>query len=544
MDRTIRKDNDYANFVNPEAFLSMADQIWAHIGNKTHRDEQFANAVLTLIHQISYEDNVNETKYPIETIVEDVGKCDSLSFLAASVMKAGGLDVVLLYFKGVQHMTVGVRLPYEPFGTWWWQQSVGYEFEGEKYWIAESTPAMDWKVGDIPPLLEGEIPLIIPLEDNNESSPAQISSKIGQPLISSSISINLSSYPLNVSSVSRSIRISGSITPVQSNETVVLYLSQDGITYKTIESKTDQFGNYSIRWNSSEKGTYYIRTNWGGNDEFAGADSEVVTIFLGFPKSIIQFESPNYYYMYGFPGASSYELDNRKGLEDFLDIQLNGSGVVLSGEIIIFSSGQLITIPKSGKSPINLREFSIRRGMQPLRLPQDIEKKTNDQFAIVLRNIDNSNYTLNLKGLDDYDLSLGGEYNESASVLINASSLLQENTWYSVVAKISENKITAIITDEFGYPVEIVDEIKTDGSGGLELLLLLTNDVNKIVAFKDLKFETVSEIPQDDSDYRSFYSQIPILYFILLMLIIVGLVLVTGIKKRTKKDIYNKTKSC
>ena len=235
--------------------------------------ESLDYAVLTLIHQIRYEDNVNETKYPIETIVDDAGKCDTLSFLAASIMQAGGLDVVLLYFKGVQHMSIGVHLPYEPYGTWWWQQSVSYEFEDKKYWIAECTSAMDWKVGDIPPLLEGEIPLIISLENNSESSPAQISAKIGQPLNSSSISINLSSYPLNVSSVSRSIRISGSITPIQSNATVVLYLSQDGITYETIESKTDQYGNYSIRWNSSEKGTYYIRTSWGGNDEFAGADS-------------------------------------------------------------------------------------------------------------------------------------------------------------------------------------------------------------------------------------------------------------------------------
>ncbi|MCW3997399.1 MAG: hypothetical protein NWF10_02380 [Candidatus Bathyarchaeota archaeon] len=538
IDRTIKKDSDYAAFVTQEAFLSMADQIWTYIGNRTRSDEQFANAVLTLIHQIRYEDNVNETKYPVETIVDDAGKCDTLSFLAASIMKAGGLDVVLLYFKGVHHMNIGVHLPYEPYGTWWWQQSVSYEFEDKMYWIAECTPAMDWKVGDIPPLLEGEIPLIIPLENNFESSPAQISSKIGQRLNSSSISINLSSYPLNVSSVSRSIRISGSITPVQSNETVVLYLSQDGIIYETIESKTDPYGNYSIRWNSSGKGTYYLMTSWWGNSEFAGADSEIVTLFLGFPNSIIQFESPSYYYMYGFPGASSFELDNRKGLKDFLDIQLNGSGVVLSGEIIVFSSEQLITIPKNGESPINLRELSITRGKQPLRLPQDIEKKTNDQFAIILRNNDNSNYTLNLKGLDEYDLSFGGEYNESSSILINASSLLQEDTWYSVEAKISENKISAIITDEFGYPVEIVDEIKTDGSAGIELLLLLTNDINKIVAFKGLKFETVSSIQQDDSDQHSFYFQIPIQYFILFVLIIVGLLLAIGIKKRNaKKDL-------
>jgi hypothetical protein len=531
LDRTIEKDSDYAAFVTPEAFLSIADQIRTYIGNRTRSDEQYANAVLTLIHQIRYEDNVNETKYPIETIVDAAGKCDTLSFLAASIMKAGGLDVSLLYFKDVHHMAVGVHLPYEPYGTWWWQQSVGYEFEDKKYWLAESTPAMDWKVGDVPPLLQGETPLIIPVEDSEQSSPAQISSKIGTQLNSSSISINLSSSS-DFSSSSRLIKISGSITPIQFNETVVFYLSEDGISYKTIDTQTDINGNYSLSWNSKRKGSLFIRTSWGGNSDFAGADSEIITVFLGFSKSIIQFESPNFYYLYGFPGASSFELENRKGVEDFLNIQLNGTGVVLTGEIMVFSSGQLMTVPKSGESSIDLTEILNDRRLQPLRLPADIEQRTNDQFAVVLRNGANNTYTLDLKGLDDYDLSLNGEYNEPSSLLVNASSFIQENIWYSIEAMISETKITAVIADEYGYPLEFVDEIKTNELSNLELLLLLTNDVSQVVAFKDFNFEPILEIPLDDSDGESFFSEIPTNYLVLLVLLIGGVILGIFLNKR------------
>ena len=83
--------------------------------------------------QIPYA--VNDIKYPVETIVENSGKCDTLSLLAASIMKAGGLDVVLLYFKDVHHMNVGVYLPYEPHTTWWWLTPTGYKFGGKTYWI-------------------------------------------------------------------------------------------------------------------------------------------------------------------------------------------------------------------------------------------------------------------------------------------------------------------------------------------------------------------------------------------------------------------------
>lgn len=53
-------------------------------------------------------------KYPVEVIVENEGDCDLLSFVAASIMMAGGLDIVLLYYESQKHMNVGVNLTHAP----------------------------------------------------------------------------------------------------------------------------------------------------------------------------------------------------------------------------------------------------------------------------------------------------------------------------------------------------------------------------------------------------------------------------------------------
>lgn len=535
LDRIIRKDADYASFVTPDPFIDLAYQIRTYIGNKTREDELFANAVLTLIHQLRYEDNVNETKYPIETIVNGEGKCDTLSFLAASIMKAGGLDVVLFYFKDVYHMTVGVHLPYEPFGTYWWQQSGDFQFEGKKYWIAESTPLMDWKVGDIPPLLQDQTPLIISLANNPDYSPAQVSSKIGEPLNFSSISIYLSSSS-NFSSNSRLLQVEGSIFPPQINESVVLYLSEDGISYKTLSTKTDKNGNYSISWNSTINGILYIRTSWEGNSRFSGADSELVQIFLGFSKSIVQFETDTFYYLYGFPGASSFELENRKGLDDFLNIQINKTGIFFSGKILVFTSGQLVTISKNSEYTLNPDEIFWDSRLQPLRLPDDINQITNDQFALIFRNNENGTYLLDMKGLNDYDLYFSRASDNIKAIIVNASSLIQENIWYNLEARIYDNRIIGIITDEYGYPIKYFNEVKTNESDNISLMLLLTNKMSQVVAIKDLSIKPL-ETDYEESSEESF-TGIYIYYPYVIVILIVGLILAIIIRKRDLNKLH------
>ena len=486
-------DNEYAELVTPDAVKPIAESLRNLTADNPRSDEEFANAVLMLVHQIPYADGDN--KYPIETIVENSGKCDTLSLLAASIMKAGGLDVVLLYFKEVHHINVGVHLPYEPHTTWWGLPPTGYEFDGKEYWIAECTPAMEWKVGDVPPLLSEEEPYIISLENSEKTSPAQVSSKYYSSLNTSSISINLSAVPSNINDQERTLTISGSIIPAYPNETIVLYFSQNGITYHALKTKTDNEGNYSISWNLNATGTYYARTSWSGNSDCVGADSEILTVFLGFPQSLIQFEGPGYYYTYGRAYFARQELRVRQGVEDFLDIQLLGTGVLVTGEFTIVKSGQLVTLPRAGETKESVEEIVIPKGMQPLRLPYDIEQTTNNQFSFILRNNGGNNYSLNVRGLDNYDVTRINKLSGNGTALMNTSACVQENAWYKVVARISEDKITAELHDSNGTLIESIASTG-DAANVDELVILLANNTERAVAFKSLTVKTISNTPQ------------------------------------------------
>jgi hypothetical protein len=489
-------DSEYATLVTPDAFKPIAESIRNLTRDKPRSDEEFANAVLMLVHQIPYA--ISDVKYPVETLIENSGKCDTLSLLAASIMKAGGLDVVLLYFKEVHHINVGVYLPDEPHGTWWWLPPTGYEFDGKKYWIAECTPAMEWKVGDVPPLLAGKQPWIISLENSEASSPAQVSSKLGSPLNSSSISINLSSDPSDIIDNidnERTLIISGSISPGYQNETVAVYFSQDGISYNACRTETDYWGNYSFSWNFTSTGTYYVRTSWSGNADCAGADSEILTVFIGFPESLVQFKGPGYYYTYGRAYVALHELRIRQGVKDFLDVQLSGTGVLLTGEFIILRSGQIITIPRPGETKESMEKIAIPKGSQPLRLPDDIEQTTNNQFAFILQNSGGNNYTLNVKGLDYYDMAQINQPGENRTVFMNASTNIKEDTWYKVSARMSEDEITADLHDVNGTLLESMT-IAHDEIDVSELVILIANNTGRAVAFKNLKVETLNETTQ------------------------------------------------
>jgi hypothetical protein len=477
----INGDSDYLKFVTPGAFKSIAESIQNVTRNKPYSDEDFANAVLMLVRQVSYVKS--DVKYPVEAIVDNSGDCDVLSLLAASIMKAGGLDVVLLYYKGLNpsHMNVGVYLPYTPVYRTWWMTPTGYEYNNKTYWMAECTSLGEWKVADQPDLLAYAKPQIISLENCEESSPAHVSSSLDSPLIPSSISINLSPENLSISGGEPTLTISGSISPAYSGKSIVMYVSHDGTSHNTFRTvSTDDLGNYSLTWNFTSTGTYYIRTSWSGASNYAGADSETITVFIGFPKSLVQFEGPDYDYVLGLAGAAAYELRIRQGVQEFLSIHLSGTGVLLSGEFIMLRSGQTIT---------------ITTGVQPLRLPDNFNLTVNNQFGFILRNNGGNNYTASVRGLDDYDISQIKQLDGKGTAFMNASMVIRENTWYSVVAKMSENEITAELYDMNGTLLESM-ATRDDAINISEFGILLANNTDKAIVFKNLKIETLDKPTQ------------------------------------------------
>ena len=148
MSHTVNIASDYANFVTPQAVEPIAESIQNITRNLPYSNEQFADAVLSLVHQIPYV--ITNPQYPVETLVNNSGDCVPLSTLAASIMEAGGLNVVLIHYTGITpgHMNVGVYLPYTPVYHTAGQAPTDFVYDNKTYWTAECTPAENWKVGD------------------------------------------------------------------------------------------------------------------------------------------------------------------------------------------------------------------------------------------------------------------------------------------------------------------------------------------------------------------------------------------------------------
>ena len=512
----VSSEGGYSKFVTPNAVKSIAESIQNVTSNAPYSDEQFANAVLKLVHQISYVKS--NAKYPVETIVDNSGDCDVLSYLAASIMKAGGLDVVLLHYKerNPTHMNVGVYLPYMPVYRKWWITPKGYEYNGKKYWVAECTSQADWTVGDQPSSLADAKPRIVSLENCEKSSPTHVSSSLDGPFSPSSISINVSPEPSNVEERARMLKISGSISPAFSGQRVVMYVTHEGTSSNTFETVfTDPFGNYSLTWNFTSTGTYYIRTSWSGVLDYAGSDSETLTVFVGFYQPLIEFEVPDYHwgagpeYASARASAAAYIRFISQGVKEFLEINLSGDGVFLSGEFIILrsektitKSEQTITIPSHEQTyriPGSRKTITITIPEQTITIPS-YEQTTKNHLGFILRHNGGKNYSVSVRRLDDYDISqTTKKLDGNDTAFINASMGTTQNTWYKVVANMSKDEITAELYDNNGTLIKSV-ATRDDAISISEFGILMAYDKDTVIAFKNLKVETVDQPTQPVGD--------------------------------------------
>jgi hypothetical protein len=269
----IYNNNELAKFVTPSPLQPMANDMLAIYNNP----EDFANGVLMVTHQIPYQESAPQ-KYPIETIRENQGDCDLFSFLAASIMKAGGLDVTLLLFEEQEHMTVGVHLPETPEDA---RTSVSYfTYENKRYFIAECTGNFEngWRVGECPDIIQGATAEIIPLDQIDEiQSPGQVSSTYSTPQVSSLYLSVSTEFAIGQSN----IHIMGSLAPPLEGRNITLYLLTYSSTLTklaTVETNSD--GHFSHIWDSPPGGVYSIRANWSGDDDYMGSDSSIPQIVI------------------------------------------------------------------------------------------------------------------------------------------------------------------------------------------------------------------------------------------------------------------------
>lgn len=522
----IHGDSEYSKFVTPQAIKPIAESIRKVSSGLPYSDEQFADAVLSLVHQIPYR--VSGAKYPVETLVANSGDCVGLSLLAASIMKAGGLDVVLIHYIGIDpgHLNVGVYLPYTPVYHTFLMTPASFEYNNKTYWTAEATPKGNWKVGDQPELVTYAEPLIIPLDNPEKSSPAQVSSSLASPLLSSSITVNVSEGKASAQENRRSVAISGSISPVYSGENVSVYISNNGTFPDYFTTVTDGAGGYMLTWNLTSAGTYFIRTSWSGTSTCTGADSEILTVFVG-PESLVRFNNLGYDYIFGQSSFfGGYLLRALKGVDSFLSTPL-GTNVSITydftvlkvGHTVSNSNSKTITIPASKQirvigprqSKIMVRieipertitaPIDVPSGLEPIRLPDDFDQTISNQFCFILQNNGSDSYSLDIRALDEYSMSSMIEGNGSTTFLMNASESVKENGWYRIKESFLEKGITANLLNANGTLMQSM-VTPHNSMNSNETAILITNNVDNVVVFKSLKIQTSNNTTQPSKSNR------------------------------------------
>jgi hypothetical protein len=269
----LNSNNDFAKFVTPHTLRPIADSLWEIYTD----DEDFTNGVLMFVHQIPYVETL-PVKYPIETIVENEGDCDLFSYIAASILKAGGLDAVLLYYESEAHMNVGVHLSHTPHDARGQAHYITYN--GVRYYVAECTGdnwKNGWRVGECSDDLEQASVQVITLENCEHWAPGQVSASY-KTLTTSSISlITSSTYVIQ----GNAITLSGQLSPALQNKTVTIYVKINNSPWTILDVvTTDSNGRFTYVCDAETAGVYYIRAGWSGNSDYAGADSSAQNVIV------------------------------------------------------------------------------------------------------------------------------------------------------------------------------------------------------------------------------------------------------------------------
>lgn len=510
--------NSYNKFITPEAVEPIAKELRKVFPD----DEQFANAVLSLVHKMKYVRS--GPKYPVETLVENAGDCSALSFLAASIMIAGGLDVVLLRYNdaNVNHLNVGVFLLRVPIYHTWWISPKGYEYEGKKYWMAECTPSwINWRVGDEPESLQGTNARIIPINSWGES-PSFVSASLNVPLKPSIISVDVSPQTLVVNNNVYSVQISGEIIPETTGAKVVAYVNRRGFSWEFFTAAyVDELGRYTLICNLTSPGTYYIRVSWNGSQGYSGADSSVLVLFVG-PSSLNQFLGPGFNYIYGRIGLSEYELYKGIGADEFFSFQWVGDRILITAEFMLLK-GKSIGV---SESQIPSR---IWKGLEPLRLPSDFDLKVRDTFAFTSSRYD-YNYSVYIRGLNLYDVLNMSQLNDNETLVFNASSSVRGNSWYSFVLEINGNLTAFELREINGAPLEVFSACNSTAK---TFAIILANIKDSIVVFKNLRMETFDDSLGSGRD--NFTPSFPLYYMVLFMSLIVLVLVVATVNVYKRK---------
>ena len=261
---------DFTRFVTPYALKPIADCLRQIYPN----DEDFVNGALMITHQMNYIET-KQGKYPAETLVDNQGDCDVFSSVAASIIKAGGLDVVLLDYEQQNHMNIGVHLSSPPENA----RVKVYKITNNNidFYIAETTGGnwtRGWRVGECPDNMKNVDAKVLTLENVEQISPGQVSASF-KKLDDSQLSLQI--WP-PITLEQSTVTFRGSLTPTVPNENVTIYLGISGFPWTilgTVQTRTD--GTFEYTWKANTSGIYAVRASWTGTNTYAGSTTETVT---------------------------------------------------------------------------------------------------------------------------------------------------------------------------------------------------------------------------------------------------------------------------
>jgi len=126
--------------------------IIGRINNYTTDPNKFVDIAVAFVQNIPYDYNkyysiISEnTRFPVEVLVDNKGVCSEKSLLLAGILAYAGYDVILFEFEKENHMAVGIRCPCKN------------SFRGSGYCFIEST--LPNPIGYVPEEYMGGIKLV------------------------------------------------------------------------------------------------------------------------------------------------------------------------------------------------------------------------------------------------------------------------------------------------------------------------------------------------------------------------------------------------
>ena len=162
-----RERFDYTTYITNTAddawIMQLAETFSQMVAGAGWAEDKTVPLMLSFVQSIPYTvdlETKGEEEYPrysIETIVDGGGDCEDTSILFASLVRALGYSVALLYFEEDRHMAVGLEITQATIDNW--QEGYDltyYEAENGTFYAFCETTSTGWGIGQKPDELKGE----------------------------------------------------------------------------------------------------------------------------------------------------------------------------------------------------------------------------------------------------------------------------------------------------------------------------------------------------------------------------------------------------